>query len=356
MRALVMLGHGDLSRLVLETVPKPEIRRPREVLVRLSAAALNHLDLWTLGGLPGLSLTFPHVLGADGAGVVEAVGDGVRAVRPGDKVMINPGIACYACEYCDQGEHSLCLEYRLLGEHLPGTLAEYIVVPEQNVAVIPEPPEPHPPITWREAAAFSLVTLTAWRMLMTRARLRPGEVVLIWGIGGGVSSAALKIAKLAGAFVIVTSSSDDKLATALSLGADVALNHREVDVAKEVRALTGKRGANVVVENVGEATWEQSLRALAKQGRLVTCGATTGAEVVTDVRRMFWNQYTLMGSTMGNLAEYREIVRLLGQGHLRPLVDSAFPIDRAVEAFERLKGGSQMGKIVIDLLPPDQAD
>ncbi|GBD31712.1 MAG: alcohol dehydrogenase [Gemmatimonadales bacterium] len=356
MKALVMRGHGDLSQLAVDSVPKPEIRAPRDVLIRLSAAALNHLDLWTLRGLPGLSLEFPHVLGADGAGVVEAVGDGVRSVRPGDKVMINPGIACYACEYCDQGEHSLCLEYRLLGEHLPGTLAEYIVVPEQNVAVIPVPPDPHPPITWREAAAFSLVTLTAWRMLMSRARLRPGEVVLIWGIGGGVSSAALKIAKLAGAFVIVTSSSDDKLATALSLGADVALNHREVDVAKEVRALTGKRGADVVVENVGEATWEQSLRALAKQGRLVTCGATTGPKVVTDVRRMFWNQYTLMGSTMGNLAEYREIVRLLGQGHLRPLVDSAFPLERAVEAFERLERGSQMGKIVIDLVPAGRPD
>ncbi len=356
MKALVMRGHGDLSQLALVSVPKPRIRGPGEVLVRLSSAALNHLDLWTLRGLPGLSLTFPHVLGADGAGVVEAVGDGVRSVRPGDKVMINPGIACYACEYCDQGEHSLCLEYRLLGEHLPGTLAEYIVIPQQNLAVIPTPPEPHPPITWREAAAFSLVTLTAWRMLMTRARLRPGEVVLIWGIGGGVSSAALKIAKLAGAFVIVTSSSDDKLATALSLGADVALNHREVDVAKEVRALTGKRGADVVVENVGEATWEQSLRALAKQGRLVTCGATSGSQVVTDVRRMFWNQFTLMGSTMGNLAEYREIVRLLGQGHLRPLVDSAFVLDRAAEGFERLQRGSQMGKIVIDLFPDGEAD
>jgi NADPH:quinone reductase-like Zn-dependent oxidoreductase len=356
MKAVVIRGHGDLSQLAVDWVSRPGIGGPRDVLIRLKAAALNHLDLWTLGGLPGLSLAFPHVLGADGAGVVEAVGDGVRSVRPGDKVMINPGIACYACEYCDQGEHSLCLEYRLLGEHLPGTLAEYIVVPEQNVAVIPVPPEPHPPVTWREAAAFSLVTLTAWRMLMTRARLRPGEVVLIWGIGGGVSSAALKIAKLAGAFVIVTSSSDDKLATALSLGADVALNHKEADVAKEVRALTGKRGADVVVENVGEATWEQSLRALAKGGRLVTCGATTGPRVVTDVRRMFWNQYTLMGSTMGNLAEYREIVRLLGHGQLRPLVDSAFPLDRAGEAFERLQRGSQMGKIVIDLWPTDEPD
>jgi NADPH:quinone reductase-like Zn-dependent oxidoreductase len=186
-------------------------------------------------------------------------------------------------------------------------------------------------------------------MLMTRAALRPGEVVLIWGVGGGVSLTALKIAKLVGAFVIVTSSSDAKLEAARGLGADVTLNHARVDVAKEVRALTAKRGADVVVENVGEATWEQSLRALAKRGRLVTCGATTGPRVVTDVRRMFWHQYSILGSTMGSLQEYRRIVGLLGQGHLRPTVDSAFPLVDAVKAVERLQRADQMGKIVVDV-------
>lgn len=349
MKAIVAKGHGDLSQLAITEIPPPKLQRSGDVLIRLQAAALNHLDLWTLRGLPGLSLEFPHVPGADGAGVVETVGTAVHTVQPGDRVMINPGIACYSCEYCDAGEHPLCLKYRLLGEHLPGTLAEYVLVPEQNVEVIPSPPEPHPPITWREAAAFSLVTLTAWRMLVTRAQIRPGEVVLIWGVGGGVSSIALRIAKLSGAFVIATSSSDDKLAQARSLGADVALNHKETDVAREVRAITGKRGADVVVDNVGEATWEQSLKALGRRGRLVTCGATTGPRVVTDVRRMFWNQWTLMGSTMGNLTEYREIVRLLAQGHLRPLVDSAFPLERGPEAFQRLEQASQMGKIVIEI-------
>jgi NADPH:quinone reductase-like Zn-dependent oxidoreductase len=294
-------------------------------------------------------LTFPHILGGDGAGEVDAVGTEAGSVRAGDRVMINPGIACYRCEYCEAGEHPLCAEYRMLGEHLPGTVAEYLVVPEQNVLRIPTPPPPHPPITWREAAAFSLVTLTAWRMLMTRAALRPGEVVLIWGVGGGVSLTALKIAKLAGAFVIVTSSSDAKLEAARGLGADVTLNHARVDVAKEVRALTAKRGADVVVENVGEATWEQSLRALAKRGRLVTCGATTGPRVVTDVRRMFWHQYSILGSTMGSLQEYRRIVGLLGQGHLRPTVDSAFPLVDAVKAVERLQRADQMGKIVVEV-------
>lgn len=349
MKALILRGHGDLSQLAVAEVPAPALTGPRQVLIRLRAAALNHLDLWTLHGLPGLSLQFPHILGGDGAGEVQQAGADVTSVGPGDKVMINPGVACYRCETCDAGEHSLCPDYQLLGEHLPGTLADYIVVPEQNVLRIPTPPAPHPPITWREAAAFSLVALTAWRMLITRAALKPGEVVLIWGVGGGVSGAALKIAKLTGAFVIVTSSSDAKLEIARALGADATLNHTRVDVAQEVRALTGKRGADVVVENVGEATWEQSLRALAKQGRLVSCGATTGPKVVTDVRRMFWHQHTLMGSTMGNLAEYREIVRLLGQGCLRPTVDAAFSLADSIKAVERLERGEQMGKIVVEM-------
>ncbi len=352
MKALVMRGHGDLSRLALADVPAPALAAPRDVLIRIRAAALNHLDLWTLRGLPGLALAFPHILGADGAGEVEAVGPEVTGVQPGDRVMINPGVACYRCEECDAGEHPLCSSYQLLGEHRPGTLAELVVVPEQNVARIPNPPAPHPPLTWREAAAFSLVTLTAWRMLMTRAQLKPGEVVLIWGVGGGVSVTALQIAKLAGAFVIATSSSDQKLDQARSLGADVILNHSKVDVAQEVRSLTGKRGADVVVENVGEATWEQSLRALGKRGRLVTCGATTGPNVKLDVRRLFWHQHTIMGSTMGSLREYRQIVGLLGQGQLRPVVDSAFGLKDAIRAMERLSRGDQMGKIVVEMEGP----
>ena len=337
------------SQLAVADVPAPTITAPRQVLIRLRAAALNHLDLWTMRGLPGLSLTFPHVLGGDGAGEVQDVGPEVSAVKPGDQVMINPGVACYRCESCDAGEHSLCPQYALLGEHLPGTLAEYLVLPEQNVTPVPRPPAPHPPLTFREAAAFSLVTLTAWRMLITRAALQPGEVVLIWGVGGGVSGAALRIAKLVGSVAIVTSSSDAKLEAARALGADITLNHTQVDVAKEVRRLTGRRGADVVVEHVGAATWEQSLRALAKQGRLVSCGATSGPSVVTDVRRLFWHQHTIMGSTMGNLAEYRAIVRLLGQGQLRPTVDAAFSLADGIRAMKRLEKGEQMGKIVVDL-------
>lgn len=349
MRAFVLTGHGDFSRLTLADVPEPELNGPLDVRIRLRAAALNHLDLWTVRGLPGLSLRFPHILGGDGAGTVESVGSGVTRVKPGDPVLFNPGLSCYRCAYCHAGEHSLCVDYKLLGEHVAGTLAEYIVLPEPNVFPVPTPPPPHAPITFPEAAAFSLVTLTAWRMVMTRARVKPGEVVLVWGIGGGLASTAMRVAKLAGAFVIATSSSPAKLARARELGADVTLDHTAVDVAREVRALTNRRGADVVIEHVGEATWEQSLRALGRGGRVVTCGGTTGPMLTVDVRRLFWYQWDILGSTMGSAEEYRTVVELLGQGHLRPLVDSVTPLAEARRAFERLAAGDQMGKVVVEI-------
>ena len=346
MRAWVIRATGGLDQLQLVDVPDPPSSLgPRDVRVALRAAALNRLDLFVVRGLPH-QYAFPHILGADGAGVVEAMGADVRAVRPGNRVMINPGIADGTCEYCRAGEQSLCINYRMLGEQLPGTLAEYVVVPEPNLVIIPTLPTP---LTWAEAAAFSLVTLTAWRMVVTRARVAPGETVLIWGVGGGVSLSALRIAKLKGARVIVTSSDDGKLAEARRLGADVTLNHRTEQVAPRVRALTGRRGADVVIENVGEATWDQSLRALARGGRLVTCGATTGPMVTIDLRRLFWYQWSILGSTMGNAAEYQEVVRLLGAGELRPLVDRVFPFTEGRAAFERLERGEQLGKIAIQI-------
>jgi NADPH:quinone reductase-like Zn-dependent oxidoreductase len=346
MRAWVIRATGGLDQLQLADVPDPpSLLGPRDVRVALRAAALNRLDLFVVRGLP-VQHAFPHILGADGAGVVDAVGAEVRAVRLGDRVMINPGIADGTCEYCRAGEQSLCVDYRMLGEHLPGTLAQYVVVPEPNLAIIPTLPTP---LTWAEAAAFSLVTLTAWRMVVTRARVAPGETVLIWGVGGGVSLSALRIAKLKGARVIATSSDDVKLAEARRLGADVTFNHKTEQVAQQVRALTGRRGADVVIENVGEATWDQSLRALARGGRLVTCGATTGPMVTIDLRRLFWYQWSILGSTMGNAAEYQEVVRLLGAGELRPLVDRVFPFTEGRAAFERLERGEQLGKIAIQI-------
>jgi NADPH:quinone reductase-like Zn-dependent oxidoreductase len=346
MLACVISGTGDLEQVQIAEVAAPE-PGPGDVRIAIRAAALNHLDLFVIRGLPG-SYRFPHILGADGAGVVDAVGAGVTAVTPGDRVMINPGLWDNTCEYCRAGEQSLCLTYRLLGEHVPGTMAELVVVPERNVAPIPTV---DPALEWSEAAAFSLVTLTAWRLLVTRAVLKAGETILIWGIGGGVSLAALAIAKLRGARAIVTSSSDAKLDAARRLGADVTLNHRTQQVAQQVRALTGRRGADVVLDSIGEATWPESLRALAKQGRLVTCGATSGPQVVTDVRRVFWNQYTIMGSTMGNAAEYGEIVRRLGDGALRPVIDQVYPLAQARAAFQRLERGAQLGKIVLQIAP-----
>ena len=346
MRACVLTATGGIDKLDIRYVPDAPAPQAGEVRVNVRAAALNHLDLFVAAGLPGTAERFPWVVGADGAGIVDAVGTDVTTVRPGDRVMINPGISDYTCEFCRAGEHSLCVNYRLLGEHLPGTFAELATVPAHNVALIPSLV---PPMSWAEAAAFSLVTLTAWRMLVTRARVKAGEWVLVWGIGGGVSLTALRIAKLYDARVIVTSSSDAKLAAAKGLGADVTLNHRTQKVSQEVRALTHKRGVDIVVENVGGATWDESLRSLGRGGRLVTCGATTGPQVGVDLRRMFWHHWTLMGSTMGNAAEYAEVVRRLGQGELRPIVDRVYPLAQARAAFERLEKAEQLGKIAVEI-------
>ena len=346
MRACVLTASGGFDKLDVAYVPDAPAPGPEEVRVGIRAAALNHLDLLVAEGMPGAADRFPHVVGADGAGIVESVGSNVATVRPGDRVMINPGISDYTCEFCSAGEHSLCVNYRLLGEHLPGTLAELVTVPAHNVAPIPVLV---PPLSWGEAAAFSLVTLTAWRMLVTRAHVQAGEWVLIWGIGGGVSLAALRIAKLYGARVIATSSSDAKLDAAKGLGADITLNHRTQKVSQEVRALTHRRGVDVVVENVGAATWDESLRSLRRGGRLVTCGATTGPQVGIDIRRLFWHHWSILGSTMGNASEYAEVVRQLGLGQLRPIVDRVYPLAQAREAYERLERAEQLGKIAVEI-------
>src|SRR5256884_828310 len=253
MRAWVIRATGGLDQLQQSDVLAPPALGPRQVRVAPRAAALTPLDLFVVRGLPH-EYRFPHIVGADGAGVVDAVGAEVRSVRPGDRVMINPGIPDYSCEYCRAGEQSLCRSYGILGEHFPGTMAQYVVVPEQNVAISPTLSTA---LTWAEAAAFSLVTLTAWRMVVTRARVVSGETVLIWGIGGGVALAALRIAKLKGARVIVTSSSDAKLHEAKRLGADQTLNHTSQKVSQEVRALTAKREADEVLQNVEATTWDQ---------------------------------------------------------------------------------------------------
>lgn len=343
MRALTFTATGSLDHLRLQDHPAPELQAPDEVRVRIHSAALNRLDLWVLSGIPGVDYRFPRVAGSDGAGVVESVGSRVTSVQVGDRVMLNPGVACGACSWCARGEEPVCPSFQILGEHRDGTVAEYVVVPERNLAPVP------PRMSWARAAAFPLATLTAWRMLTTRARLQAGERVLIWGIGGGVALAALAIARHLGAETIVTSSSDAKLARARELGATVTLNHATQDVPREIRALTGKRGVDVVVDTVGEATWERSLRSLGRLGRLVTCGATSGPMVTTDARKLFWYQWSILGSTMGSTAEFRAVAALAAEGALWPEVDRVVPFVRAREAYERLESGGQLGKVVIEV-------
>ena len=343
MRALTIDAHGGLEQLRFrDDLSLPALVGDGDVRVRIRAAALNHIDLWTVRGVPGVRLVPPWILGADAMGTVDAAGSAVTRVRPGDTVMINPGISCRACEYCLSGDNPLCLQFGVLGEHRPGTLTEYVVVPEANLRVIP--PETNP----ESAAAFSLAALTAWRMCVTRARVGPGDQVLIWGIGGGVAQMALAICKARGARVWVTSRSAEKLERARALGADVLLRHGpDVDIGREVRAQTGKRGVDVVVDTVGTTTWAQSLGALGRRGRLVTCGGTSGHLVETDVRRLFWNQWTLMGSTMGSDAEYDTVIAEFLAGRLRPVVDSVHELESAADAFRRLDSGVHFGKVVV---------
>ena len=342
MRALTIDAHGELDQLrYREDVPLPELASDADVRVRVRAAALNHLDLWVVRGVPGIRITPGWILGSDCAGVVEAVGPAVTSVRVGDHVVLNPGVSDRTCEYCRTGDNPLCLEYAILGEHRPGTLADFVVVPAANVLSIPAS------LSFSAAAAFPLATLTAWRMVVTRAKVTEADNVLIRGIGGGVALAALLVVKSLGARVWVTSGSDVKLERARALGADEVLNHRTQDVAKEVRARTGKRGVDVVIDCIGEATWASSLGSLGKRGRLVTCGGTSGPMLQTDVRRLFWNQWTIMGSTMGSDAEFAAIVEELRAGRLLPQVDSEFPLDRGAEAFARLESGEQFGKVVV---------
>ena len=344
MRGLTIAGNGGLEQLELrEDLPAPEVRAPTDVRVRVRCAALNHLDLFVLAGLPGAAVTAPWIVASDACGIVDVVGTGVSNVAAGDHVLVNPGISDRTCAYCRAGEHSLCLKYKILGEHLPGTAAEYIVVPAPNVRVIPRELDPV------AAAAFPLATLTAWRMVQTRARVRKGERVLIWGIGGGVAIAAMQICKQIGAEVWVTSTSDAKLEKARQFGADHVLNSARDDVPAIVRRETGKAGVDVVIDNVGEATWTRSLQALGKQGRLVTCGGTSGPLVETDVRRLFWNQWTILGSTMGNDEEFDAIVRELRAGRLLPPVDAVFPLERGRDAYARLQKSEQFGKVVINV-------
>jgi NADPH:quinone reductase-like Zn-dependent oxidoreductase len=327
-RAVRIHEDGGPEVLVLEEAPDPEAG-PGEVLVRLRASALNHLDVWIRQGLP--SVPKPRILGADGAGVVEALGDGVEGFEPGERVVLNPGI--------EVGGGRI----HVIGEHGDGTNAELIAVPTTNVHPVPDG------LSLEEAAAFPLVFETAYRMLVTRAGLREGEWVLVWGVGGGVGTAALTIAKALGAHVVATSSSEAKLERAREIGADATVEHTSGDVKEAVREATGGRGVDVVVEHVGEATWRTSLDVAAPGGRIAVCGATSGPNPPAALHRIWWKQLTILGSTMGTREDFAGAYELVASGRARPVLDVVLPLEEIRAAHERLEAAEQFGKIVLTI-------
>ena len=342
MKAVVFHQHGGPEVLEYTERPDPSINAG-QVLVEVKACALNHLDVWARKGLPGIHIPLPHIPGNDIAGVVRAVGELVTWVKPGDEVMLHPGVSCGHCNECLAGRDNLCREYKILGYLVDGGYAEFVAAPGVNV--IPKPKK----LSWEEAAALPLVTVTAWHMLVTRANLQPGEDVLVHAAGSGVGSVAIQIAKLRGARVIATASSEAKLAKARELGADDVLNYSKAEWPKEVRALTGKKGVDVVFEHTGAATWPGSIASLKTNGRLVTCGATSGYDAQTDIRQVFYRHLTILGSFMGSKAELLEAMKFIESGKIRAVVDRVLPLSEARRAHELMEDRAQFGKVVLQI-------
>jgi NADPH:quinone reductase-like Zn-dependent oxidoreductase len=340
MKAIIFREHGGPEVLEHTELADPVIK-PTEVLVQVKACALNHLDIWTRGGLPGIKIPLPHILGNDIAGVVREVGELVSWVRVGDEVMLHPGVSCGHCEQCLSGKDNMCGAYDILGYGRDGGYAELVAAPAANV--IPKPAN----LSWEEAAALPLVTVTAWHMLVTRAAVQPGETVLVHAAGSGVGSMGIQIAKLRGARVIATASSDEKLAQATELGADEVVNYSNEDWPKEVKRLTNKRGVDVVFEHTGAATWAGSISSLTTGGRLVTCGATSGFAAQTDLRQVFYRHLTILGSFMGSKAELLAALKFVENGKIRPVIDRALPLAEARQAHELMEHRSQFGKLVL---------
>ncbi len=340
MKAIAIRAHGGPEAVNLEDLPAPQ-PGPGQVVVRVKAAALNHLDIWVRKGWPGLKLAFPHVLGSDVAGVVEAVGAGADGVKAGDAVVVNPSLGCGRCERCLSGHENLCRRFAILGEHVSGGQAELLAVSARNV--MPKPAR----LSFEEAAAVPLTFMTAWHALVQRANVRPGETVLVHAAGSGVGVAAVQIAKLLGARVIATAGSDAKLEKAKALGADEVVNYETQDFVQEVRRLTDKKGVEVVFEHVGKKTWEKSILAAAIGGRITTVGATTGFDPLTDLRHVFFRQISILGSTMGTAGDLLEVLRFVGEGKLRPVVDRVLPLAEARKGQDLLSERAQFGKIVL---------
>jgi NADPH:quinone reductase-like Zn-dependent oxidoreductase len=343
MKAVRMHGHGGVEQLFYEDAPQPTLSQPNEVIVQLKAASINHIDIWNRLGATGIVVKMPHILGADGAGVVIEVGPQVENVNQGDAVCLYPPTGCGRCEFCLTDRDFMCIHLRVLGERLEGTYAQCVKLPAANCFPIPTG------FSFEEAAAFPLVFITLWRMLITNAQLKPGETLLIIGIGGGVASASLQVAKRLGAQVIVTSGSDEKLDQAKVIGADHGINHREKDFTQVVSALTDNRGVDVVLDCVGGEVWQKSLAALSTGGRLVTCGATAGGQPIDDLAAIFSKHLKIYGSTLGSREEFRQLLSFLEIAHIKPIVDSVLPLKEAAAAQRRMEEAKQFGKIVLQI-------
>jgi NADPH:quinone reductase-like Zn-dependent oxidoreductase len=343
LKAVRLHAYGGIDNLHYEETDDPRLKSSHDAIVRLKAASVNHHDVSIRRGIGPAAAHLPHILGSDGAGIIAQIGAEVSNVRPGDAVCLYPASSCRRCEFCNAQREHLCSQRRLLGERESGTYAEYVSVPASNCYPMPQG------LSFEEAAAFPLVYTTAWRMLINDAQLKPGESVLILGIGGGIATAAFQIAASIGAHIIVTSSSEDKLAMANKLGAEHGINYQTADVAKEVRNLTNKRGVDVVVDCVGGDGWVKSFAALAKGGRLVTCGATAGASPQTDLRRVFWNHLRVFGSMVGTREEFCQVLNFMAVARTKPILDQVFSLKDTANAHQRMEAGQQFGKMVLSM-------
>ncbi|TFG15034.1 alcohol dehydrogenase [Candidatus Thorarchaeota archaeon] len=345
MKATLFHKHGGPEVLEYTEIEEPKVQ-PNSVIIDVKAVALNHLDLFVRNGIPGIELEMPHILGSDISGVVKETGEQVpSSIKEGQRVIVDPALSCGSCHACIRGEESLCPDFQIIGEHVRGGYAELFGIHHENIIPIPDSVD----LTFSEAAAVPLTFMTAWRLMITKARVKPGQKVLIIGIGGGVALAALQISKVTGATVFVTSSSDAKLKKAERMGADYGINYIDKpDFHKEIWSKTNSRGVDVVFDSVGEATWQKSLRSLKKGGRLVTCGATSGQKAVTNVNLVFWNQLEILGSTMASRSELRDVLDLIWAGKLKPVIDRTLPLSKASEAHKILENGEQFGKIVLE--------
>jgi NADPH:quinone reductase-like Zn-dependent oxidoreductase len=343
MKAAVIHSHGGLDAVKVEDIAEPKVA-DNEVVLQVRSAALNHLDIWVRNGGRGPAMEMPHILGSDAAGIVLAKGTTAEGINVGDEVIINPGLYCWCCEQCMAGQHSQCESFGIVGFSRPGTFAEKVAVP--SYTIWPKPSH----LDFNEAAALPLAYVTAWRMLFTRARLLPGETILIHGVGGGVALAALQLAKLAGAEAIVTSSSDEKLAKAKKLGANHTINYKTADsVAKSVKEITNDRGVDIVFDTVGAQTWETDFEAVKKGGRIILCGVTSGAKTETNLQSLYWRQVAVLGSTMGPSGDFRQMLKTVTAAKLKPVIDSICPLNDIQKAMGRMEKGQQFGKIVLTI-------